>query len=86
MRFRIAMLLVALPAWAQSNQNAEPPSGQTLLNGLIGKEQASPSRGGEPLSSGGATQETREQREHYKNKDASKGFTTSRSAPGNPDD
>ena len=61
-------LLAAFPAWAQSNQTAEPPPGQTLLNGLIGKDQTSPSKTGKPVFGGSADQETKEQREHYKNK------------------
>lgn len=71
MRCLVALLfglLAAFPAWAQSNQTVEPPPGQTLLNGLIGKDQTSPLKTGKPVLGGIADHETKEQREHYMNK------------------
>ena len=85
MRLLAAMLLgllVAPPAWAQSDRNAELPPGQTLLNGLIGKDQASPSKEGRPLLGGSADQETQEQREHYRTNRTVRTPTPNRSAPG----
>ena len=87
MRLPVAVLLGALiasPAWAQSNQNAEPPSGQTLLNGLIGKDQTSPLQKEKPLFGGSADQETKEQREHYKN-DEPKSLTTNKATHNSND-
>ena len=60
-RFYAAALLVFTvisTAKAQTNQAAEPSHGQTLLNGLIGKNQTA-SSGKTPLG------ETKEQHDHY---------------------
>lgn len=89
MRFYAAVLLgllVASPAEAQSIQNAEPPSGQTLLNGLIGKDQTSPSRKSELPFKKSTPEETQEQREHYANKNPADQPITSSTVRNNTDD
>ena len=65
MRFPAAILLgliVTSAAEAQTSQVADPPKGQTLLNGLMGRNQPAPS--GKTISG-----ETQEQHDHYIKKD-----------------
>jgi len=65
MRIHAAILLglvVTSAAEAQTSQTADPPKGQTLFNGLVGKRQ--------PPTTGKVTsEETQEQRDHYAKKD-----------------
>lgn len=55
----LLLLLAATPAAAQSNQNAKPPSGQTLFKSLSGDKNRT-----SPFDSH-ARGETQEQHDHY---------------------
>ena len=81
MRLYAAALLgltIASAAEARTNPNADSPAGQTLLNGLIGKNQTAPS--------GKATLgETREQHDHYINKGPANQHITSDSVRSDTD-
>ncbi|MGI4793392.1 MAG: hypothetical protein ACRYG8_04770 [Janthinobacterium lividum] len=82
MRFPTAILLgllITSAAEAQTSQIADPPKGQTLLNGLMGKNQ--------PQASGKTTsKETKEQHDHYVKKDPYTQPITSSSVRNNIDD
>ena len=65
MRFPAAILLgliVTSAAEAQTSQVADPPKGQTLLNGLMSKNQL-------PTHGKVTSEETQEQHDHYVKKD-----------------
>lgn len=82
MRLPAAILLglvITSAAEAQTSQVADPPKGQTLLNGLMGKNQPAPR--GKVIS-----EETQEQRDHYVKKDPYTQPITSSSVRNHTDD
>lgn len=82
MRLHAAILLgltITSAAKAQNSQIADPPKGQTLLNGLMGKSH--------PAASGKVTSgETQEQHDHYVKKDPYRQPITSSTIRNKTDD